>query len=289
MADYFEHTVIQQIIPDRDMTRLERLLLSRIFDGERDGEGWFFHTGEGPVMMISATRAELDQALAASTEIESTAHAYIAERLAAADADAAKIDLDLSGTSWEFFIQDIVKRSGTLRYVSIVTAFTCSRMRPGGFGGMAVLITPEAIVGKSTSDLIEDFLAEAGLHEVETADATFSKTAPACDVSAPLARMEARLAHTRRNIAKIERRISDQAEKETVRRRSKRRQYGRHAATWTGADEAAYQRIYHDLADGPHHAELNRLKRKAERQDRAVMGFRLKHGVNTERPGFSPW
>jgi hypothetical protein len=36
-------------------------------------------------------------------------------------------------------------------------------MRPDGFGGMAVLITADAIVGKSTSDLLEDFLVEAGL------------------------------------------------------------------------------------------------------------------------------
>jgi len=33
-------------------------------------------------------------------------------------------------------------------------------MRPDGFGGMAVLITADAIVGKSTNDILEDFLAE---------------------------------------------------------------------------------------------------------------------------------
>ena len=34
-------------------------------------------------------------------------------------------------------------------------------MRPDGFGGMAVLITPTAVMGKSTSEIIEGFLAEA--------------------------------------------------------------------------------------------------------------------------------
>jgi len=33
-------------------------------------------------------------------------------------------------------------------------------MRPDGFGGMAVLITADAILGKSTNDILEDFLAE---------------------------------------------------------------------------------------------------------------------------------
>jgi hypothetical protein len=34
-------------------------------------------------------------------------------------------------------------------------------MRPDGFGGMAVLITAAAVMGKSTSDIIEDLLNEA--------------------------------------------------------------------------------------------------------------------------------
>ena len=38
MADYYTPTVIQQTIPDTDMTPLERLLLSNIFEAERDGE-----------------------------------------------------------------------------------------------------------------------------------------------------------------------------------------------------------------------------------------------------------
>ena len=42
MADYFEQTVVQQTIPTADMTPLERLLLSRIFECEPDGDGWYF-------------------------------------------------------------------------------------------------------------------------------------------------------------------------------------------------------------------------------------------------------
>jgi hypothetical protein len=36
-------------------------------------------------------------------------------------------------------------------------------MRPDGFGGMAVLITPSAVMGKSTNDIVEDLLNEAVL------------------------------------------------------------------------------------------------------------------------------
>jgi hypothetical protein len=176
MADYFEQTVVQQTIPTTDMTSLERLLLSRIFECEPDGDGWYFFAEQSPSTMISATRAELEAALVSSPDIESAAHLCVTEQLAAAEADAMEMDLDLSGTSWEFFFQDIVKRSTTLTYVSVVVAFTCSKMRPDGFGGMAILITRDAIVGKSTNDLLADFLAEAGFDDGGAPEAEASNT-----------------------------------------------------------------------------------------------------------------
>jgi len=86
--------------------------------------------------------------------------------------DDASIEIDLSGTflgsgqradlgqAWELILQDIVRRSPTLDHVTIVSAFTCTKMRPDGFGGMAVLITADTIRGKSTNDFLEDLLAE---------------------------------------------------------------------------------------------------------------------------------
>ena len=65
----------------------------------------------------------------------------------------------MSGTSWEFILQDIVRRSSTLSYVTVTTAFTCSKMRPDGFGGMALFITAAAIKGCSTSEFLSDCLA----------------------------------------------------------------------------------------------------------------------------------
>ena len=169
MADYFEPTIIQQSIPDADMTPLERLLLSNIFQAEPDGDGWYFFSEQGPATMIAISRTELEIALVASQSVSSEANAYVADRLAPLPSDQVEVDLDLSGTSWEFLFQDIVRRSTRLRYVTAVTSFTCSKMRPDGFGGMAVLITSDAIVGKSTNDIFEDFLAEAGLDGEDTA------------------------------------------------------------------------------------------------------------------------
>jgi hypothetical protein len=163
MADYYSPTIIDPTIPDTDMTPLERLLLSHIFDAERDRESWYFFSEQGPSDMIFLTRVELDAAVAASESIESGANAYIKGKISDITPDEAHIDLDMSGTSWEFLFQDIVRRSKTLRYVTAVTSFTCSKMRPDGFGGMAVLITADTIKGKSTHEIIEDFLGEEGI------------------------------------------------------------------------------------------------------------------------------
>jgi hypothetical protein len=160
MANYLSPTVIQQPIPVEDMTPLERLVLSLIFDAEPDAEALYFHASLGPSDAIGLSIDDLRTAVEASAGVDSTAATYVAERLAATPADNTEIEIDFSGTSWEFIFQDIVRRSATLRYVTAVTSFTCSKMRPDGFGGMAVLITADAILGKSTNDILEDFLAK---------------------------------------------------------------------------------------------------------------------------------
>jgi hypothetical protein len=134
MADYYSPTVIQQTIPDADMTPLERLILSHIFESERDGEGWYFFSEQGPTDVISVERAALEAALAQSHMLgDNVANTLVSghlTKLQAAEQDAPLVDLDLSMISWEFIMQDVVRRSPTLIYVSAVSSFTCSRSVP---------------------------------------------------------------------------------------------------------------------------------------------------------------
>lgn len=164
MADYFTPTVIQQTIPDADMTPLEVLLLSHVFEAERDGDGWYFFSEQGPADTLYVERVALEVALAASEQAsDSSANSFVREHLPDPHAIGplpSHLDLDLSTTSWEFIMQDIVKRSATLIYVTAVSSFTCSRMRPDGFGGAAVLISADAILGKSTNEILEEFIEE---------------------------------------------------------------------------------------------------------------------------------
>lgn len=105
---------------------------------------------------------------------------------------------------------------------------------------------------------------------------------------AMLARMESCLAETRRNLNQAERVLANTAEAETIRRRPKARHYHRRMSRWTGADEAEYRRILDDLLEisGP---DLDRLRRKIDRQDAAIEALRRKYGVNIERPPFLDW
>ena len=77
MADYFSPTVIQQPIPVADMTPLEILVLSLIFDAEPDGEAVYFHASLGPSDAIGLSIDELRAAFDTSAGIDSTATAYI--------------------------------------------------------------------------------------------------------------------------------------------------------------------------------------------------------------------
>jgi hypothetical protein len=160
MANYFFPTVIQQTIPNADMTALERLILTRMFDCEPHGDRLCFFTEDGPRDFIHLPAEELRAALADSSGVTSTLRDYVAARIADLDPAAREVELDLSGTSWEFFLQDILRRSHTLKYLTVVAAFTCSKMRPDGFGGSATLITADDIRSRSTHDILEDYTRE---------------------------------------------------------------------------------------------------------------------------------
>lgn len=169
MADYYAQTVIQPAIPDVDMTPLERLLLTHIFQHEPDGDGLYFFAEVAPVDIVTLSVVEVHAALAASPIGADEAGVLIDVALNQAKPNADEIEVDLSVTSWEFIFQQIVRRSKTLAHVTAITVFTCSKMLPDAFGALAVLITPDAITGKSTDDLLCEMLDQAEHGEIGVA------------------------------------------------------------------------------------------------------------------------
>ena len=161
MADYFTEAVVQPDIPLADMTPLERLVLGEIFDTQEIDASAYFSTCDSmndcPLLALAAVR----DALAKENATTSRLHDVVTERLSEIGADAECLDLDLSGEGIDFIFQDIVRRSPTLSHITVEAAFTCSKMRPDGFGGMATLITAKEVMSESTTGLLQKWLADA--------------------------------------------------------------------------------------------------------------------------------
>ena len=79
--------------------------------------------------------------------------------LAAAASDDGEFELDFSLIGYDRIFQDIVRRCPDLDHIQIVAAWTCTHMRPDGVGGMATVITSDAIESMSTTSFIEQVLA----------------------------------------------------------------------------------------------------------------------------------
>lgn len=80
-------------------------------------------------------------------------------------------------------------------------------------------------------------------------------------------------------LAKISRDMTRKAEAITRADRPKQRQYGRHAATWTGTDERYYLDQFFKMED-KRKREIETLKGKLERQRTAIEELSLKLGLN---------
>jgi hypothetical protein len=159
MADYYSPTVVQPEIPVADITELERLLLSQIFSAPVNEGRIYLYADERPCDFLSFPAKTLRKAFGASTGFASQIAPLIENALKENPADAGDIDIDLSVTSFECILQDIVRRSSTVPAITVVTSFMCNSVLADGFGGGATLITADAVTSKSTSDILEELQA----------------------------------------------------------------------------------------------------------------------------------
>ena len=161
MVDYYTPTVIDPVIPISAMLPIERLFLAQVFSEEINGEAAYYFSEDGACDLISLSAEEVRAALDAATpETSRLAQKLIDEQPDAIPSDD-DIDLDMCGDLWPDVLQDIVRRSPDLDHLTVTMAFTCSKMRPDGFGGLAMLITGAAIRSESTHTLFDRFYADA--------------------------------------------------------------------------------------------------------------------------------
>ncbi len=158
MADYFSQTVIRPDIPRTAMTALEYKVLGQIFDHEDVGDDVYFCAGHGPNDLLFLELAEVKTLLNEDEGVASGLADLVRQEMAKCDADDAELELDMSAIGFEGIFQDIVRRSA-LDHVEVEAAWTCSKMRPDGFGGAATLITADDIETVSTAGWLEEAIA----------------------------------------------------------------------------------------------------------------------------------
>lgn len=162
MADYFSQMVVRPDIPKTAMTELEYAILGRMFAEEAVGEDVYFYAVHGPNDFVMLNVGETWRMLAADEGTASSVSEVVREELAGLDPEEEFFDLDMSVIGFEGIFEDIVKRSA-LDFVEIETAWTCSKMRPDGFGGAATLISKAGMVSMSTAGFLEEAIAKLSL------------------------------------------------------------------------------------------------------------------------------
>lgn len=162
MADYHSPTVIAPAIPATDVTPLERLILALALDEGEASEGFSFYSWEGASDIISTDPDDLRSVWKASQDRDSRINAVVATLLAQYDATDpgdrdSYIDVRLNEgpVGIAEILQDIVRRSPTLREIVLHISFTCTKLRADGFGGSVTRITADAMQHHSTDDMLE--------------------------------------------------------------------------------------------------------------------------------------
>ena len=175
MADYFTPTVVEPMIPSSAILPVEAMFLAQAFEAESE-DGLIYYFGEtGANELVFFDPKELREALNladhTSSRLVAKLRAEYAEMLVGED----EFEFDVAGDLWPEVLQDIVRRAPDLEELTVTMAFTCSKMRPDGFGGLAMLITAAAIRSGSTHTLFETFYAEASANgEISLASSDLS-------------------------------------------------------------------------------------------------------------------
>ncbi|RIA46734.1 hypothetical protein DFR49_1288 [Hephaestia caeni] len=166
MADYFFPTVVWPTIPVDAITPLEMMLLTQIYENEPDGDAIYFFASEGTNDCLWFNAAELREVLAGETVTPGGVAELVRDKLAALGADEEEIELDLADQGDDRIFQAIIRRCDQLDHVTITSAWTCSKMRPDGFGGGVTMVTADHILSSTTHQMEAELLDRAEYGEL---------------------------------------------------------------------------------------------------------------------------
>ncbi|OHD08639.1 hypothetical protein [Sphingopyxis sp. RIFCSPHIGHO2_12_FULL_65_19] len=169
MADYHSPTIVRPDIPRAAMTLLEHRLLIGMFSHEGGEDEVYFFAEDYVNDLLHLDLAEVHQLLEVDPFPDSYAVTAIRDHLRKLDPAEGELALDMSVIGYEGIFQDIIKRCDALDDVEVVAAWTCTKMRPDGFGGIATLITADAIETMSTASFLDEVRNRLRPEELATA------------------------------------------------------------------------------------------------------------------------
>jgi hypothetical protein len=156
--------VITPAIPLGDITPLECLVLSHVFDAGPTDEGLLLYSDRGAVSRLRFRADDLVNAYAVSRHIPHSEINRIAARCWTSwceeDEPGEVIEMDLTETSFEFMLRDIVARSSALSEIRVLEWYRHPSQNPDSFGTKIMLVTADAVVGRSSDDLLVEMRTE---------------------------------------------------------------------------------------------------------------------------------
>ncbi|QDG94455.1 hypothetical protein NIBR502774_18035 (plasmid) [Rhizobium sp. NIBRBAC000502774] len=160
MDDLETTIVINPAIPLTDMTKLERLVLSKVFDAGEIDNALLLHTNRGATLTFSLAAGDLSAAYETSRRApKSDLNCIVAECWRDQIDGRDHIEIDLRPRSWEFILHDIVARSVTLMELRVLEWSRHPSQRSDSFGASIMLITATECVGRSSDDFFEEMRA----------------------------------------------------------------------------------------------------------------------------------
>ena len=169
MADYVSPTVVTPPIPLACMTPIERFILTTLFQFEPADEGraLYFYAEDGIDDEVSVSRCAFD-AIADTYEPGIDRLVMLIDmqmRERSQREDSAPLIAFINELDPLNVLQSIVKRHGdVLPIITIHQAFTCSTMRPDGFGGAATVIHASGIDSLCTTSWALDRIMAIKAH-----------------------------------------------------------------------------------------------------------------------------
>lgn len=163
MADYYSPTVVNPFLPSDAISLIEILVLTQMYDWEHSGDRLYFFNETGRPSEIELHVAEVRDLIDAAPSDAGRLVKLLTIELSTLEPEQATFTLDVGDHLDAEIFQDILSRCPDVDHITITSAWTCSKMRPDGFGGSVTVITAEKILTESTSSL-EDHLLDRALH-----------------------------------------------------------------------------------------------------------------------------